>query len=173
MIISICKTRDRLYLELAWFTILNPLLQHRYNTDVNSSPCQTCNTIPYHPIKSPSFVKHLLRSQIGHFLSFMKICNSSAQPLNPGNMKNYPRGTLVGGAFKLCSKLQFPTIIFGCILRFTYHPSTQHLSFYKCEPLGNLSTGEKSKTCISLFLLKSFSEERAEAGGAISKWPRQ
>ena len=56
-IISICKKRDRLYLELAWFTILNPLLQHRYNT-VNSSPCQTCNTIPYHPIPSPSFVKH-------------------------------------------------------------------------------------------------------------------
>ena len=28
---------------------------------------------------------------------------------------------------------------------------------------------KKSKTCISLFLLKSFSEERAEAGGAISK----
>ena len=36
-------------------------------------------------------------------LSFMKRCNSRAQPLNPWNMKNYRRGTLVSNFAANCN----------------------------------------------------------------------
>ena len=97
-IISICKKRDRLYLELAWFTILNPLLQHRYNT-VNSSPCQNCNTIPYHPIKSPSFVKRRSFSILHENMQFK--CTTS----QPWKYEELPKRNIGWGSFQTLQQI--------------------------------------------------------------------